>query len=136
MLFRLRHAPLLCFVLAAAPLDHAGLVAYIRGGDVCTRRLPEGSERQLTHDGRNHSPRWSPTGRWLSYRKGSQLWVMRRSGQDSRVLNGGKNVGNCAWSPHADTLVYTIGSGGVGISFVNEGQDGYLAAPAHPREFE
>ena len=119
-------------VFSATLPDHAGFVAYLRGGDVWTKHLPDGRERQLTTDGRNSSPHWSPTGRWLSYRKGSQLWITRRSGEDSRVLNGGRAVGNCAWSPKEDTLVYTIASGGVAISFVNEGQDGYLAAPAHP----
>jgi Tol biopolymer transport system component len=116
---------------ASAGGDHAGDVAYIRGGDVWTKQLPGGREKQLTTGGNVQSPQWSPTGRWLSYRKGPQLWVVRRSGRDAKALNGGKPVGNWAWSPVADTLVYTIANGGVAISFVGEGEDGYLAAPAH-----
>lgn len=86
---------------------YLGVLAYIQDGDIWVKALPNGQAKRLTTDRGNRSPRWSPSDRWLAYRKGDQLWLAHRSGGDARVLNNGGAVGFFGWSPAADTLAYT-----------------------------
>ena len=109
-----------------------GAVAYVQGGDIWFTQLSgdEGQRRaiteqvdgnivsmsesvgssplRVTYDGRNHSPRWSASGEWLSYLKGDnlpELWIVRRDGGEARLVATG--VGEAyAWSPVVDTLAY------------------------------
>ena len=40
------------------------------------KRLPDGAPQRITDDGVNSEPLWSPSGRWLAFRKlDSQLWL-------------------------------------------------------------
>src|SRR5262245_48911987 len=54
-------------------LDKAGTLAYVQGGDVWARSLPDGPARRLTTSGDASAPRWSPSGNWLRYCAGDQL---------------------------------------------------------------
>lgn len=113
-----------------------GRVAYIKGGDLWFVVAPTGPHQRLTIDGYNREPRWSPSGEWLAYRKDrtvllerevpcrdplrqgqppcketvstfqEQVWTMRRTGDDSRVINLGLTVRGFAWSPRLDRLAY------------------------------
>ncbi len=69
---------------------------------------------QLTHAPESeHTPRWSPDGRWLAFLSGrseakgtDQLWLLDRSGGEAECvtdLKGG--VSDFAWSPDAKRLV-------------------------------
>ena len=96
------------------PLTSAGVgkVAYVQGGDIWVRAIPSGLPQRLTTDGRNASPRWSPTGGWLAFRKAEgQVWLMREDGTDARPLSGGAIVGEFAWSPRDERLAYATGAG-------------------------
>lgn len=118
-----------------------GRVAYIKGGDLWFVVAPTGPHQRLTIDGYNREPRWSPSGEWLAYRKDrtvllerevpcrdplrqgqspcketvstfqEQVWTMRRTGEDSRVINLGLTVRGFAWSPQLDQLAYVSDQG-------------------------
>jgi len=84
-----------------------GNLAYVKGGDIWVKALPDGEPQRLTTDARNGVPRWSPSGEWLAFRKGEyeQVWVMRADGGDARSLMATPK-GAFAWSPLADRLAY------------------------------
>lgn len=92
------------------PAPNLGKLAYVQGGDIWVKSLPDGQPQRLTTDGRNSGPRWSPSGQWLAFRKGDyQVWVMRADGSDAHALNDGRTVGAFAWAPGEDRLAYTWG---------------------------
>ncbi|MDW8185207.1 MAG: hypothetical protein RMM07_08125 [Anaerolineae bacterium] len=87
-----------------APL---GQLAYIQDGDLYVKALPDGPPRRLTDDGRNREPRWSPSGRWLAFRKGEEeLWAISPDAGVSRWID--QQVGAFAWYPVTDTLAYVL----------------------------
>ena len=89
------------------PTPNLGKLAYVQGGDIWVKVLPDEEPQRLTTDARNHAPRWSPSGEWLAFRKGEyeQVWVMRADGGDTRSLMATPK-GAFAWSPVADRLAY------------------------------
>lgn len=89
-----------------------GRLAYLQGGDIWVKGLPDGKPQRLTADGRNREPCWSPSGQWLAFRKNDfQVWVMRADGSAARPLNEGALVRAFAWAPKADRLAYLTGTG-------------------------
>ena len=100
-------------VPAAIPATQSqATVAYVQGGDIWVRTLPEGEPVRLTFDGRNQEPRWSASGEWLSFLKNPEfpvLWVMRRDGSEAAQVPGGFSSDAYAWSPVEDTIAFTEG---------------------------
>lgn len=89
------------------PVPRLGVVAYIQGGDIYTKVLPDGRPSRLTQDGENSWPLWSSSVKWIAFVKASALWVMRADGGDARSLGPvTPGVGQIAWSPSADRLAY------------------------------
>jgi Tol biopolymer transport system component len=89
------------------PTLSLGKLAYVQGGDIWVKALPDGESQRLTTDGRNREPRWSPSGQWLAFRKGDhQVWLISADGNDARSLNEDTVVGPFAWAPAADRLAY------------------------------
>ena len=89
------------------PTPSLGKLAYVQGGDIWVKTLPDGEPQRLTTDGRNREPRWSPSGQWLAFRKGEhQVWLMSADGNDARSLNEDAAVGPFAWVPVSDRLAY------------------------------
>jgi len=87
-----------------------GRLAYVQGGDIWVKTLPDAEPQRLTDDGRNSVPRWSPSGQWLAFRKGDyQFWVMRADGTRSRSLVEEAALGAFAWAPAGDRLAYVAG---------------------------
>lgn len=102
-----------------APL---GMLAYIHGGDLWVKALPNGPAKRLTTDGRNRRPRWSPTGQWLAVSKRAMakkgdppepfweeresLWVMQPAGGTSHPVHAEAPVAVFAWAPTQDQLAY------------------------------
>lgn len=129
------------------PSPNLGRVAYVQGGDIWVKTLPEGKPQRLTTDGRNREPqpRWSPSGEWLAFRKEKQVtveqdvpcdipkprgictdrvsilqkqvWMMEVSGSSAHPLNQGMSVDAFAWSPTGDRLAYTTAT--EGLSTIN-----------------
>lgn len=92
------------------PTPSLGKLAYVQGGDIWVKTLLEGEPQRLTTDGRNSTPRWSPSGQWLAFREGEfeQVWVMQTDGTEAHSLQAVPN-GAFAWSPMADRLAYADG---------------------------
>lgn len=101
-------------IVARIDAPPLGTLAYIQDGDLWIKPLPDGEPRRLTDDGDNIEPQWSPTGRWLLFRKTSsgQAWIVRGDGGAKQPINDGKAVGPAAWSPVDNVLAYVdIGTG-------------------------
>lgn len=115
-----------------------GQLAYVQGGDIWIKPLLDDaiSPQRLTTDGYNREPRWSPSGKWLAYRKERQstliespatvhgpvltaarrqVWVIQADGNGEHPLNQGLSVEQFAWSPKGDRLAYTTLGGGLSI---------------------
>jgi Tol biopolymer transport system component len=123
-----------------------GQIAYVQGGDIWIKALPRGMPQRLTTDGRNHDPRWSPSGQWLAFRKDQeqtieqevacetprprtqvcydvqtivqkQVWVIQTDGTGAHPLHQGASVEAFAWSPTDDRLAYVTTA--TGLSTIN-----------------
>jgi dipeptidyl aminopeptidase/acylaminoacyl peptidase len=117
-----------------------GRIAYVQGGDIWHKALPDGKSQRLTADGRNREPRWSPSGNWIAFRRErhvviqrealcdvpkpnqetcrevlllpqQQVWVIDDSGADAHPVNQGLSVDAFAWSPTRDRLAYVTANG-------------------------
>lgn len=109
----------------AQELYRLGRLAYVQGGDIWIRTLPDGEPQRLTTDGLNSQPRWSPSGEWLAFRKGDldQVWIMRVDGEQARPLNGGNPIDMFAWSPVEDRLAYVgLPQGGLYVQGADEAE--------------
>src|SRR5579864_6260490 len=97
----------ICFVLSGLAFGATapGSVAFIREGDLWVQDLTHGTSARLTHDGRNHSPKWSPTGDWLAFLKEGQAWVIRADGSAAAFLaDTGEWSSTLQWSPDGNAL--------------------------------
>lgn len=99
----------------APPKPQLGKLAFVRGGDIWVRELPDGEAKRLTRDGRNSEPRWSFSGQWLAFRKEYQVVILRADGTDATTLNAGAASARFAWSPVEDLLAYTTGGGSLRV---------------------
>lgn len=129
-----------------------GRVAYVQGGDIWVKQLPDGNAQRLTSDGRNSEPRWSASGRWLAFRKERsvvieeecdlpkpqrelcresvwqrQLWVVAPDEGMAGLLNDGLTVAAFAWSPAADQLAYVDATGALRVTAATGGRAVKLA---------
>jgi Tol biopolymer transport system component/DNA-binding CsgD family transcriptional regulator len=105
-------------------VSQLGKVAFIQGGDVWVRMLPDGPSQRITEEGNYFQPEWSPSGEWLIvYRervdRDPAVFVMSSDGAIQRELET-----PASWSPKADHLAYQIDHLGAGGSIVVEDADG------------
>ncbi|MGA2285369.1 MAG: hypothetical protein ABSG55_03765, partial [Dehalococcoidia bacterium] len=110
-----------------ASVSALGKVAYIFEGNVYTVDLPYGSPVQLTTDGTDASPKWSPSGKWIIFTRLHSNWVMRADGTDARALA----EGYAAWAARDDRIAYTGGPANPNTVFIaNADGSGQIALPA------
>jgi len=122
------------------PPPNLGYLAYVQGGDIWIKALPTGTPQRLTTDGHNTSPRWSPSGQWLAFRKErqvmveqeceiprlrpqvcvesvpvlqKQVWVVEAESNSAHSLSQGTSIDAFAWSPADDRLAYSTAKGGL-----------------------
>ncbi|HUF53708.1 MAG TPA: S9 family peptidase [Dehalococcoidia bacterium] len=72
--------------------------------------------RRFTHGTKDHSPRWSPDGRYLAFVSDrgvkSQVFVAPMNGGEARRVTKQKwGIGSPAWSPDSKRLAYTARTG-------------------------
>ncbi len=92
-------------MLDAAAFAAPGPLAFIRAGDVWVHDFAMGRTARLTTDGRNHSPKWSPTGEWLAFLREGQAWVMRADGSAPAFLaDTGDWNATLTWSPDGEAV--------------------------------
>jgi Tol biopolymer transport system component len=114
----------------ATPAAGLGKLAFVRDGDIWVLDVDSGQERQLTTDGANREPRWSPDGRWLAFAKGETgaIWVMREDGSDASLVADPARAGP-AWAPADNRLAYATGEGVLWLADVESGERRELSPP-------
>lgn len=119
------HVPLLLTPTPLAADARLGWLAYMLDGDIWIKDLLDGQPQRITDDGVNEAPRWSPSGRWLAFRKlESQLWLYSLETQQAWAVDQGAPVYQFDWSPVADRLAYSVGSGIMHLSLLTAFPDG------------
>lgn len=107
----------------STPTPELGTIAYVQGGDIWTKGLPDGRDRRLTQDGGNSWPSWSPSGAWLAFLRAQEIWLMRANGSDARALGPATPWREqMAWSPTADRLAY-VSDGDLVMVDANDGHE-------------
>jgi Tol biopolymer transport system component len=114
----------------ATPATGLGKLAFVSDGDIWVVDVDSGQERQLTRDGGNKEPRWSPDGRWLAFAKGETgaIWVMREDGSDASLVADPARAG-FAWAPSDNRLAYATSEGVLGLVDVESGERRELSPP-------
>jgi len=109
--------------LTATPAAGLGKLAFVSDGDIWVLDVDSGQERQLTTDGGNREPRWSPDGRWLAFTKGEAgaIWVMREDGSHASLVVDSARTGP-SWVPGGNRLTYATGEGALGLVDVESGE--------------
>jgi Tol biopolymer transport system component len=96
-----------------------GSIAFVRNGNIWVKNLDTDEERQLTSDGNNIRPRWSPDGQWLLFQKTMpvdggftqvSLWTMRNDGSGATEIDAGQTYPP-VWSPRENRLAYATAGG-------------------------
>lgn len=78
-----------------------GTLAWVDAGSLWIRELPDGRAVKVVSGETLHTPRFSSTGRWLSYRsRDDRLSVVRSDGQSGASFEAESG----AWFPHEDRL--------------------------------
>jgi WD40 repeat protein len=117
------------------PAGQLGRLAYVQDGNIWVKAMPWGEAHRLTHTGDNHSPRWSPSSKWLVYRSGeNEAWLASQIGEPPQALGGGGQVGILAWSPRADRLAYTVNGFEVRLIDPGTGEDRLLLPAKDDRQ--
>jgi Tol biopolymer transport system component len=104
------------------PKPQIGDIAFIANGDVYTVTLDGQHFQQLTTDGRNAFPIWSPNGRYIAFSKAgpppqagaspnASLWVVTADGKYAKpVVNAVQNeaIYPVAWLPDSSGLLAAV----------------------------
>jgi Tol biopolymer transport system component len=116
-----------------APLD-LGQLAYVQGGDIWVKALPDGKPLRLTTDGRNREPRWAPSGDWLAFRKERATFVQREVPCDIPQPHRGNEVCREAFSL-LQKQVWLMQADGSRAHVLDQGSsvEGFSWAPTHDR---
>ena len=98
-----------------------GRVAYVRTTfspfewNVWTIGL-DGTQQQLTSDGRSEQPSWSPNGEWIAYVSTrpdfwTDIFAMKADGSDKRNLTNDVGHNNSpSWDPGSKSIAYSTGN--------------------------
>ena len=90
------------------------LLAFVRRGQVWRIDLNTGQEQQLTDQGRNQNPSWSPTGAYIAYEsnqpdgKCCTTWLMTEEGTQNRQVTPFEDGGGLYpyWAPDGEQIVH------------------------------
>jgi WD40 repeat protein len=97
-----------------------GMIAVTRDGALWTHQLPDGKTQQLLRGGALSAPRFSQSGRWLSYREGDELWVVPAAGGQAKHIVTGMGK----WAPASDILAVETSAGDLQIFAAGTGWKG------------
>jgi Tol biopolymer transport system component len=115
------------------PGSGLGKLAYVQGGDIWVKALPDGEPLRLTSDGTSSEPRWSPSGQWLAFLKGQdQVWLTRADGSEARPLAEEAPVTAFAWAPARDRLAFVAGGALVAVDADGSNRQELVAGSGGP----
>lgn len=126
----------------AVPAGHLGKIAFVHDGDIWVIDLDSDREEQLTTDGQNVRPRWSPDGQWIAFQKTAAidggftaiaLWTMREDGSDATLIQVGQTFPP-DWSPRENRLAYATLDGGMWLVDPDGGNRLELIPPSGTRD--
>ena len=84
-----------------------GTLVWVEAGGIWMRELPDGQPAIVASSAGLHSPRFSPSGAWIAYRKSeNQVFVIRIDGREGASFNGEASM----WLPQQDRLAIRTGS--------------------------
>jgi len=111
-----------------------GILAYVKDGNIYVKDLPNGQVKQLTTDGKNHSPRFSPSGQWIAYNKNDKICLIQISSGETRAMNTNNEVKKFIWSPVSDTIAYITQPGSLFVASSPEWYEHELVPNIDSRE--
>ena len=77
-----------------------GSIAFVETDGLSIRTVPDGPFVRLATGSRVHSPRFSPSGQWIAFHDGENLYVAGAGGRPPFPLPAGE----CVWLPTEDVL--------------------------------
>ena len=87
-----------------------GKLAYVRGGDIWVKTLPDGESREISQGGAAADPQWSSSGEWLSYSQKGKLVVVPANGDREKALTFEPTVyvrsATMTWSPSQEEFAF------------------------------
>ena len=84
-----------------------GTLVWVEASGIWLRELPNGPSTIVASGAGLHSPRFSPSGRWIAYRKlEDQVFVVRSDGRGGASFEGQGSM----WLPQGDRLAVPKGS--------------------------
>jgi Tol biopolymer transport system component len=87
-----------------------GEIVFSSDGDIFTMDLASKFVSQLTQDGTNTSPRWSPDGETIAYVSNGDIHLMKADGSDSRQMTDlGNVIWYPVWSPDGSQIAFVTG---------------------------
>lgn len=107
---------------SAAFPGHDGGIAFVRGHQIYTIGPDGGSLTQLTSDGQNYRPKWSPDGRRVAFihktaTGAKDIWVMAADGSSKQqVTTTGDVSAEPSWSPDGLWIAFANAGGLVKIA--------------------
>jgi len=110
-----------------------GMLAYINDGNIYIKDLPNGQVKQLTTDGKNHNPSFSPSGQWIACYKNDKINLIQISSGETRVIKTNEVV-EFFWSPVSDTIAYITWPGSLLVASSPEWHEHELVPNIDGRE--
>ena len=91
-----------------------GKIAFTRANQIYTIKADGSGLTQLTSNGKNYRPRYSPNGRQIAYVHETvdgyrDIWLMRADGSNQRRLTRVGDVAGASWAPDGKALAFAGG---------------------------
>lgn len=61
-------------------------------------------------EGISHSPKWSPDGQTIAFKKGQDLWTVSRRGLNPTQITKGQSIASFEWGPKGKKIGYLVSS--------------------------
>ena len=91
-----------------------GKIAFTRANQIYTIKADGSGLTQLTTNGKNYRPRYSPNGKQIAYVHETadgyrDIWLMRADGSNQRRLTRVGDVAGASWAPDGKALAFAGG---------------------------
>jgi Tol biopolymer transport system component len=96
-------------IIGSALVGHSdtrfsGRLAYVRDGNLWVQIFPDGAARQISHGAPSEHPRWSFSGRWVSFEQSNRVTLVSvEPGLQEEVT---LDTRHALWSPRRDEVAF------------------------------